>query len=160
MLPSRCQLSFVGHLTWIIQSLLDETLQPLTSLNVNFNLKNINLLCTDFRIKLLNWCVLCENLGLWITETEKSKKIADMERHDAVQWAPDLYWSGNSANTSSEMWQRVVWYVYIKVSSTLMLVAGELPEYTRRHNPDWNYLYGHHHKKIKSHMQYVLFIYW
>jgi len=64
MLPSRCHLSIVGHLTWIIQSLLDQTLHPVTSLNVNFHLKNINLPCTDFYVKLLNWYVLRENLGL------------------------------------------------------------------------------------------------
>jgi hypothetical protein len=64
MLPSRYQVSIVGQLTWIIQSLLEETLQLPTSLNVNFHLKNINLPCTGFFFKLLNWYVLREILGL------------------------------------------------------------------------------------------------
>jgi len=40
MLLWRCWVSIVGHLTWIIQILLEGTLQPFTSLNVNFHLKN------------------------------------------------------------------------------------------------------------------------
>jgi hypothetical protein len=59
-----------------------------------------------------------------------------------------------SAYMSSWLWHRIVWYVYTDVLSTLLMVAGELPETTLRHIPVSKYPYRHHHKKMKSYMKY------
>jgi hypothetical protein len=45
---------YIEHLTGITQSVIAETVKTLTSQNVHFRFKNINLPCTDFCIQLLN----------------------------------------------------------------------------------------------------------